>query len=188
MLSDAQEWSSWIAVSGGLHIKVFHKNYLDKDTIRNSKNIPDLWYYTCCPGHWFLVLAFPKGYLNFLLKQFLSEFHIELIANVPPTLAPNPLLFPWSKIFSFFTTEWSWDFDIFMVNGVGGKGGIPKECHGIWVILFKEKRFNFNLHSELNQDLAHGHKYSIFMSKCSPSAPVKIVDISLHSEHLSKFS
>lgn len=74
-----------------------------------------------------------------------------------------------------------------MVNGVGGKGGVPKEYHGIGVILFKEKRFNFSLHTPLNQDLAHGPKYGIFMSKCSPSAPVKIVDSPLHNARLSKF-
>lgn len=55
-------------------------------------------------------------------------------------------------------------------------------------ILFKAERFDFNSHSELNQDLAHGPKYSIILTKCSPFAPVKTVGISLHSECLSKFS
>lgn len=96
--------------------------------------------------------------------------------------SPDPKYFPSSQ------QDEAQTLIFFMVNGVGGKGGIPKECYGIWVILFKEKRFNFNLHSELNQDLAHGPKCSTFMSKCHPSAPVKIVDISLHNEHLSKFS
>lgn len=67
-----------------------------------------------------------------------------------------------------------------MVNGVGGKRGIPKACYGIWLILFKEKRFNFNLHSEVKQDLAHVPKYSRVRAKFSPSTPGKVVAISLH--------
>lgn len=66
-------------------------------------------------------------------------------------------------------------------------GAFPKNDLEFGSILFKAKRFHFNSHPELNQDLACGPKYSITMTKRSPFAPVKIVGISLHSGCLSEF-
>lgn len=57
-------------------------------------------------------------------------------------------------------------------------GAFPRNYLEFGYIFFKLKRFHFNSHSELNQDLAHGPEYSKILTKSSLFAPVKIVGIS----------
>lgn len=85
-----------------------------------------------------LILACPKGPLRFLLQQFLSEFSVELMGNVPLLelqihyFSPDPKHFPSSSL----QQDEALILTFFMVNGVGGNGGITKEWSGIWVNSF----------------------------------------------------
>lgn len=81
---------------------------------------------------------------------YLSNFCLNFTSSIRQM---SPL--PWLQI-HYFSSDPKYfpssqqdeaeNFLFFMVNGVGRKWAIPKECYGIQVILFKQKRVNFCFH------------------------------------------